>query len=303
MGPADRTRPVRGHAAKRLLVTAALALGCAPSFDTQRTPAAEGTLGAEVFGVMCERVDWGETPADLTFASGRVPCTRGLGPTESSPGIGPRTTALARMRTDLVGGLDQTFPLALHAPLDRMLVNLLPLYGPDGTGRAGPDAGTFTITLPDGGTAVGEDVLPQLTRATAQQLAAMATDANVLRALGRMSQRQGYRPPETAIGLLRPMLGYDHLDDALDAILGLFREATPSRPEGPAHARFDTMLAVLRGEFQGAGPSTDTRTGTTLDAATGAIFATNHWAPAFADRVAFGNVAGINHQGGGIRVG
>ena len=275
MGPADRTRPVRGHAAKRLLVTAALALGCAPSFDTQRTPAAEGTLGAEVFGVMCERVDWGETPADLTFASGRVPCTRGLGPTESSPGIGPRTTALARMRTDLVGGLDQTFPLALHAPLDRMLVNLLPLYGPDGTGRAGPDTGTFTITLPDGGTAVGEDVLPQFTRATAQQLAAMATDANVLRALGRMSQRQGYRPPETAIGLLRPMLGYDHLDDALDAILGLFREATPSRPEGPAHARFDTLLAVLRGEFQGAGPSTDTRTGTTLDAATDLVLRTD----------------------------
>jgi hypothetical protein len=248
------------------LVTALLA--CAPEYDTRRVPAAQGTLGEEVFQVMCERVHWGETPRDLGFTAGRRPCTRGLGATEAAPGVGPRATALARMRSDLVAGLDQSMPRPLYTPLDRLLVDLLPLYGGDGTGRRGADAGTWIIDSPDGGTVVAEDLLPQTTRAVAQQLATMATDASVLRALGRMSQRQGYRPPESAIGLLRPILAYDRVDETLDATLGLIRQATPTQPDGLAYPQFNRVLAVLRGEFQNAGPSAATVGGTTLDAAT-----------------------------------
>jgi hypothetical protein len=255
-------------------LTAALA-ACAPEYDTRRVPAPQGTLGEEVFQVMCERVHWGESPRDLGFAAGRGPCTRGLGPTEPAPGVGPRAIALARMRGELVAGLDQSMPRALYTPLDRLLIDMLPLYGPDGTGRRNGDAGTWIINTPDGGTAVAEDLLPQTTRAVAQQLATMATDAAVLRALGRMSQREGYRPPESAIGLLRPILAYDRVDEVLDATLGLLRQATPTQPDGRAYPQFNQVLSVLRGEFQGAGPSTATVTGTTLDAATDLFFRTD----------------------------
>ena len=46
-------------------------LSCAPEYDTRRVPAPQGTLGEEVFQVMCERVHWGESPRDLGFAAGR----------------------------------------------------------------------------------------------------------------------------------------------------------------------------------------------------------------------------------------
>ncbi len=175
---------------RRALGALAVALlSCAPEYDTRRVPAPQGTLGEEVFQVICERVHWGESPRDLAFAAGRRPCTRGLGASESAPGVGPRATALARMRSELVSGIDQSMPRALYTPLDRLLVDLLPLYGPDGTGRRN-DAGAWIIDTADGGTAVAEDLLPQTTRAVSQQLATMATDASVLRALSRMSQRQ-----------------------------------------------------------------------------------------------------------------
>jgi len=265
----------RKNLARRALAALPVVLlSCAPEYDTRRVPAPQGTLGEEVFQVMCERVHWGESPRDLSFAAGRRPCTRGLGATESAPGVGPRATALAQMRSDLVNSIDQSMPRALYTPLDRLLVDLLPLYGPDGTGRRN-DAGAWIIDTADGGTAVAEDLLPQTTRAVSQQLAAMATDASVLRALGRMSQRQGYRPPESAIGLLRPILAYDRVNDVLDAALGLFREATPTQPDGRAHPQFNQMLSVLRGEFQSAGPSSATTAGTTLDAATDLLFRTD----------------------------
>lgn len=262
----------RPRSTRALAALSATLLSCAPEYDTRRAPAPQGTLGEEVFQVMCERVHWGETPRDLGFTNGRRPCTRGLGPTETAAGVGPRATALARMRPDLVASLDQSMPRPLYDPLDRLLVDLLPLYGPDGTGRRTPDGGAFVITTADGGTAVAEDLLPQTTRAVAQQLASMATNADVLRALGRMSQRQGYRPPESAIGLMRPMLAYDQINGVLDATLGLVREATPTQPQGRAYPQFSQVLSVLRGEFQSAGPSTATVTGTTLDAATDLFF-------------------------------
>lgn len=253
---------------RALAALSAALLACAPEYDTRRVAAPRGTLGEEVFQVVCERVHWGESPRDLGFTAGRRPCTRGLGATESAPGVGPRATALARMRADLVGGLDQSMPRALYAPLDRLLVDLLPLYGPDGSGRRAGDAGAWLVATGDGGTAVAEDLLPQTTRAVSRQLAAMATDAGVLRALSRASHREGYRPPETAIGLLRPILAYDRVDDVLGATLGLFRQATPTQPDGRAHPQFNQLLSVLRGEFQNARPSAAVTAGTTLDAAT-----------------------------------
>lgn len=250
-----------------LVTTTAALLSCGPGYDTRRVPAPQGTLGEEVFQVMCERVHWGETPRDLGFVAGRRPCTRGLGATEAAPGVGPRTVALARMRSDLVAGLDQAMPRPLHTPLDRLLVDMLPLYGPDGSGRRARADGAFVVDV-DGGTAVAEDLLPQTTRAVAQQLAGMATNAEVLRALGRMSQRQGYRPPESAVGLLRPVLAYGQVNELLDAVLGLFREATPTQPQGRAYPQFNLALSVMRGEFLTANASAATTAGTTLDATT-----------------------------------
>ncbi|MEZ4392829.1 MAG: hypothetical protein R3A48_17215 [Polyangiales bacterium] len=244
---------------------AATLLSCAPEFDTARRPNARGTLGEEVFGVVCERTHYGESPADVTFERGRRPCTQGLGATESAP-VGPKTLALGRMRRDVAASLDRAMPSALETPLDQLLVNLLPLYGPDGSGRRASPSGPFLIDDPAGRAVPSEPVLPETTRAVVSFLDGVRTDVEFLRAMGRASLRQGTRPADVSIGLLRPLLADPQLDATLDQLLRLVREATPTQPRGSARPQLDALFEVMRGEFASAGPSTETRGGTTLDA-------------------------------------
>lgn len=251
----------------RLAIALAAVAACAPEFDTTRRANRAGTLGEEVFGVVCERVHYGETPTDVTFERGRRPCTQGLSATQSAE-VGPKTLALARMRAEIAGALDRAMPEPLETPLDRLLVNLLPLYGPDGSGRRPAMAAMnqWLVNGPDGGTVTAEPVLPETTRAVTEFLDGVRTNVDFLRAIGRASQRGGTRPPEVAIGLMRPMLTYPQLDATLEQMLRMVREATPTRPQGAAYPQLRTALEVVRGEFATASPSSETRGGTTLDA-------------------------------------
>ena len=256
---------VRAPRPARFFALAATLLSCAPEFDAARRPNAQGTLGQEVFGIVCERVHFGESPSDLSFARGRAPCTRGLGPTETAP-VGPKTVALGRMRTEIAGALDRAMPEALETPLDGLLLNLLPLYGPDGSNRRMGATGPWLITDRSGRVVPSEPVLPETTRAVVGFLDGVRTDVEFLRAMGRASLRQGTRPAEVSLGLLRPVLADPMLDATLDQLLRMVREASPTQPRGPARPQLDTLFEVIRGEFASAGPSTDTRAGTTLDA-------------------------------------
>jgi len=256
-----------------------------PDFDTTRQPTPERTLGAEIYHIACARVHAGETPTDVDFALGRRPCVQGLNANEGAPGAGPKVNALGHLRGETVTALDQALPEALHDRLDGLLLDLLPLYGPDGAGRTTPDGGV-ALLLPDGGVTPGDDLLPRTTRSVSSLLGTLATDVGLLNALGRASLRQGYRPPAVAIGLLRPVLAHPRTDAVLEDTLRLIREGRPGAPEGSAHAQFNTLLATLRAEMATAGPSTATVAGTTLDATLDLVFrgesslGTNHTIPA-----------------------
>lgn len=259
-----RALPAPRRFARLALALCATAPSCAPEFDARRQANPTGTLGEEVFGVVCERVHYGESPSDVSFARGRRPCTRGLSASESAP-VGPKTIALGRLRSELANALDRAMPEALEAPLDRLLLNLLPLYGPDGSRRRAA-GGAWQIDDRDGRVVSSEPVLPETTRAVVGFLDGVRTDVEFLRAMGRASQRQGTRPADVSIGLLRPLLGDAQLDATLDQLMRLVREATPTQPQGTARPQLDALFEVLRGEFASAGPSSETRGGTTLDA-------------------------------------
>jgi hypothetical protein len=177
------------------------------------------------------------------------------------------------MRREVSASLDLAMPRETHTPLDRLLVHLLPLYGPDGTGRVDTMRRPL-VDAPDGGTTVAEDLLPQTTRAIASLLTRIAGNPEALAALERMSLRRGYRPPRVAFGLARPVLAYERIDDVLDTALRLFRDATPVAPAGTANAQFNQLLAVLRGEMGEAAPASaaESVAGTTLDATLDLVF-------------------------------
>ena len=124
-----------------LVALAAFGPGCAPELDTARVHPPRGTVGEEMYGVICDRVGAQALREDMTGASFRNLChkpTNGeyldkvdealLPPLDSGgakangdlvtledqrasrdAAIG-RIQALARRRTDLIRALDATFP-------------------------------------------------------------------------------------------------------------------------------------------------------------------------------------------------
>ena len=167
---------------------------------------------------------FGETPTDLAFERGRVPCTQGAQRDGAGPcGRRAHTVALGRMRREVAASLDVAMPRETHTPLDRLLINLLPLYGPDGTGRVdamrrplidAPTAGPPSPRPP-----------PQTTRAVASLLTQFAGNADALAALGACRCAVGIArrawPSASAAGAR-----HDRVDDLLDTTLRLFRDPT-----------------------------------------------------------------------------
>lgn len=234
------------------LATLAAAPGCAHEFDTSRQPPARGTVGEEVFGVLCDRVGAQALREDLTGASFRDICHKPRGGEfatevdqsklpELAPGaldvegkavpvekqradrekaVG-RIEALARRRGDLIAALDATFP--------EKKVPIKDLGNPDpkktcgapqasGEGRLPTQLadmlGRFTDLYNDG-------TIPYSTQSLARVVTEFRKSEEAQAAWARLSARQGYRPIGTALGAMRPMLAYPKLRDMANATLAL----------------------------------------------------------------------------------
>ncbi|MEI8256684.1 MAG: iron chelate uptake ABC transporter family permease subunit, partial [Deltaproteobacteria bacterium] len=270
--------PLVGRGRLGLLALAAGCFGtamCVSDFDTRRqVPAERGTVGAEVFHVVCERVDVGESPDDLDFERARGVCD-GEGVVADGGGtmaVGPKVRTMGERRSAIVAAIDRAIPRALYDDADGMLFNLLPLYGSDN----GRDGGT--TRLADGGTAPrDEDLLPQTTRAVSRLLTSIVNDASAPAALAAFSHHQGYRPPRIALGLTRALLGYPHLGDVLESTFSLVRDADIAHMPGAARDHFHALLDMASGELARAAPATaaDAQSGTTLDAVADLVFRTD----------------------------
>jgi hypothetical protein len=202
------------HGAARVLALAALctmSLSCAEDLDLTRTHTARGTLGAEVYEVVCLRIAAGENPTDVSARRSRRLC-EGSAPADAD--TPPRLAALDAQRARLVDALDRTLPEPLEDDLSRFLLQILPLYDP-------PD-----------------DVLPAQTRAAADLLDTLARDDDALDALARLGQRRGYRPLRLALGVARPLLAYPDFDGLADRALATIDTG------GTAGAEWDQLLRV-----------------------------------------------------------
>ncbi len=182
---------LRGSLARstaRVLALAALctvSLSCTEELDLTRTNTARGTLGAEIYEVICLRIAAGDDPTDVSARRSRRLCEGRKAADVDTP---PRLAALDAQRERLVDALDRTLPEPLEDDLSRFLLQILPLYDP-------PD-----------------DVLPAQTRAAAALLDTLAQDDEALDALARLGQRRGYRPLRLALGVARPLLAYPDFD-------------------------------------------------------------------------------------------
>ncbi|MDB4976773.1 MAG: hypothetical protein JWN48_5114 [Myxococcaceae bacterium] len=186
-------------------------------------------VGEEVFRMFCMRVARSAYPNDPSGYRFVPLCegtgTTGLADIRRTPG-GKKLAALIDRRPDTVAALDQVLGAQLVSDsqgfadheLEDWLKLLLPFYGTDDP--------------------AGEDVLPRSTEALAAVMTQLTDPKNqdVLDTIARISQRQGYRPPDRVLAAIRPTLTYGRLDALSKSLLALVAK------DGSGHDAFEGVL-------------------------------------------------------------
>ncbi|HEX3344577.1 MAG TPA: hypothetical protein VHS09_08385, partial [Polyangiaceae bacterium] len=257
-----RRRKSGGILAALCAAGAASAVGCSSDFDTTRATPPRGTLGAELFIALCDRVAAQALPEDVTSASWHAVChpdaNGQYAPTVDQsrlPPINPdavdvdgnpvslarqqterayrvaRIEALGRDRVEVAAAFDAAFP-EVPLPL-KDLASADPAASCDEAGSGPLPAelaavlGRF-VTLEDDGT------VPIFTEGLGRVMNDVKASPGVQDALARFDARQGYRPLDIALGAARPLLAYPQLVPMVRSLLSLV--ATDSDPYDPAGA-------------------------------------------------------------------
>ncbi len=279
-----------------LVGVAVLGPACAQDLDTRRLQLTRGSVGEEIYGVVCDRIGAQALREDLTGDSFRAVCHR---PNDGAfnddvdlsklPEIAPsavdgkgaqisvdqqrrnralaigRLEALARRRVDLIRALDAVLP---ETPIP-----IKNLDSADETKSCeSPEAeaggeGLLTAQVADMlgrmGALYQDGTLPQSTQSLARVIEAFKSSDEAQAAWARLNGRQGYRPIETGLGVIRPIVAYPRLRDLSNASLRLLSadsipyEVDPKRDAegrrinvpGPANAALNTMLAAAHEEL------------------------------------------------------
>ena len=240
--------------------------GCAPEFDTNRTAAARGSIGREMFTMVCDRVGAqalrediaGESYHDLCHANAqgefadKVEFDKLPGVVEAVDVDGKPVTleqqtrnrvhriarieAMARRRKDLI--------LAFDNALSHENIGIKDLGSPDETKSCDPPGGSAPSSTP--GFANGEadlreelgnmlgrltdlyqdDTIPHLTRGLTRMMEDIDKDPAAQSALARFDARRGYRPKDIGMGVSRPVAAYPHLVELANALLRVLSSDT-----------------------------------------------------------------------------
>lgn len=261
-----RVRAILAPTVLGLLAGLLAATACSNDFDATRSVPARGTLGAELFGVVCDRVGGQSLHEDLSGDSYRAIChgengDSVFGPgsfqvnqaalpplandlpsvdggvvslsqqeTDRTYGVG-RLERLAQDRAGLIAALDATFP-AIDVPIKN-------LGASDPTQSCQPDpAGqgslhTELANLLGRFTALYDDgTIPSATAALGAVAQALGQSAEGQSSWAHLNSRAGYRPFDLAVGAARPTIAYKNLRPFVNATLKLL--SPDSNPYDPA---------------------------------------------------------------------
>ncbi len=241
------------------LATLSAAIGCG-DFSTSRTTAPRGTLGTELFVLICNRVGAQSLREDVTGDSYSGIChpdpttgvyatavdTTLLPPLEEGAVDGDgNPVSMATEQTDrayniarieAVGRDRASIIAALDAAIPDVQIAVKDLSNPDPTKSCGSAPSSATAGLhADLARTIGkltdlydDRTIPLLTEALGHVLDTVKGSPDVQEALTRMDARQGYRPSQIALGVAQPVLAYPQLVDLANTLLSLL--ATDSNP-------------------------------------------------------------------------
>lgn len=265
----ERGRLVVRSGAALALALATAAAGCA-DFDTTRVTPTRGTLGREMFTMVCDRVGaqaLREDVAGLSYHAVCHPDAEGafadrvdraqLPPLEDAVDEAgapvpiarqeanrahriARIEALARRRDDLIAAFDAAFADEKIAIKDLGAADETRSCEPPpgdapGEGPLRRELADMLGRLTD---LYNDDTIPHLTRALSRVMEGVEGSPDAQAALARFDARRGYRPADVAMGVSRPALAYPRLVELANALLRLVSADTDplalaAPPEAP----------------------------------------------------------------------
>jgi len=241
------------------------ALSCSDDFDGTRVAPKRGTLGRELFGVICDRVGAQALHEDLTGGSFRDVChpradgtyadqvdqsllpamAKGQLDVNGTPvplakqqadrayGVA-RVETMARHRADLIAAFDATFP--------DIPIPIKDLSNPDptrscaapaasGEGSLHTELSNFLGRIQD---LYADGTIPQTTESISRVVNAFKAAPDAQTAWAVYDARAGYRPIDIALGAARPVVAYSGLRDFTNATLKLLSpDSNPYDPNAP----------------------------------------------------------------------
>ena len=203
--------------------------GCAGDISARVTPP-RGTLGEQIYGVLCDRIGAGALPEDLTGGSYAGICHRDptthqfadavdatqLPTPPDTKEVAARAADVARVqamvprRADLIAAFDAMIPATAT-------VTTRDAAGSDAcaAGETAPLASEVASFMGRLGPSYDDGTIPEGTRSIARVVQAVESSPDALAALGRLGAHAGYRQEDLALGALRPALAYPNLRDVL----------------------------------------------------------------------------------------
>lgn len=264
-------------------------VACSDNFDTTRTPPPRGTLGAEFYGVICDRVGAQSLHEDLTGASYHDLChprsdgtyadqvdASALPPiVEGQIGANGQPVSAAQQQSDRNYGVARVQTLAQHrsaliGAFDAMLpdtqVPIKDLSNPDPSKTCDPPASggegsyhTELASLLERMTTLYDDgTIPQDTEAIARVVNAFKASPEAQKAWAVYDARAGYRPIDINLGAVRPTIAYPGLREFTNVSLALL--SVDSQPysgslvPGPAYPQLSQLLDAAHAELLNTTP-------------------------------------------------
>jgi hypothetical protein len=274
------------------LVVGASFVACGGDFDTSRKTPPRGSVGRELYSLVCDRVAAQALREDVTAQSwhglchpaadgktywdkvlvDKLPPITGVAENTSGNEVSvaqqeknrkyriARIETLAKHRDELIGAFDVAFPDEQIAVKD--------LGNPDPTKTCGvpldkrAQRARFLSEVADALSRMtdlyNDGTFPRITGALGRMMRDIEKDKGVQNALARVDARQGYRPAGVAIGVARPVLSYPRLVDLGNALLKSIASdsdpysASTEPVAGASSTEFRAVLQALHEELRTA---------------------------------------------------